>query len=158
MKRFLFIATAALAVLMLLPADTTLDSIASPQWEILCSDATATVYHADAAQCNADFLHTASMFRIDADAPGDHRILAMERTMMQKYGIAYGDIVRIDGAETLDGLWRVEDTMSSRYKGQHRIDFLVNRNVRGGKWKNVTVSRPANDAARHSARSFLAAL
>ncbi len=41
----------------------------------------------------------------------------------------------------MDGLWRVEDTRNRRFAGQHRIDFLVDRDVTAGKWDNVRIYR-----------------
>lgn len=112
-----------------------------PEWTPLCHDATATVYHAVPEQCNDDVRHTASMRTIDPAKAGSYRILAMERTMMAQYGVSYGDTVRIEGTGSMDGLWRVDDTMNRRFAGQHRIDFLVDPSVKAGKWDNVTVYR-----------------
>lgn len=124
--------------------DATAPRPAAPEWEQVCDDATATVYHAVPAQCNDDVAHTASMFEIDTAIAGSYRILAMERTMMAEYGIVYGDVVRVEGAGAMDGLWRVEDTMNRRYANCHKIDFLVDRRVTAGKWDNVHVYRKAN--------------
>ena len=112
-----------------------------PQWEQLCDDAVATIYHAVPAQCNDDVTHTASMKVIDPSAVEQYRIIAMERTMMAQYGIGYGDVVKVEGADSLDGLWTVEDTMNKRYAGKHKIDFLVPKNITSGYWKNVKVYR-----------------
>lgn len=117
-------------------------------WTVLTEDTTATVYNAVPSQCNADCTRTASMYWIDPAKAGSYRIIAMERTMMAEYGIAYGDIVMIQGTGTNDGLWQVQDTMNKRFKGQHRIDFLVDRSVSTGKWKDVTISIPANGFTR----------
>lgn len=167
MKKHILI-PAMLAMVLMLSADsvvtaplrqhtaaTTLDT---PQWTDLCDDAVATVYNAVPEQCNADVLHTASMYRLNPDDVASQRVLAMERTMMQEYGITYGDIVRVSGAGDLDGLWRVEDTMNRRYRGQHKIDFLVPATRKTGKWNGVTVSVPANKPSRHMARRMLASL
>lgn len=121
-----------------------------PEYELLCTDAVATIYHAVPAQCNADVTHTASMMAIDPEKAGQYRILAMERTMMAQYGIAYGDTVLVRGTDH-DGLWRVEDTMNKRFKGKHKIDFLVSTDLKTGYWKNVRVYRPANRHRRTAA-------
>lgn len=121
-----------------------------PEYELLCSDAVATIYHAVPAQCNADVTHTASMMTIDPARAGEYRILAMERTMMAQYGIAYGDTVLVRGTSH-DGLWRVEDTMNRRFKGKHKIDFLVSTNLKTGYWNNVKIYRPVNRHRRGAA-------
>ena len=149
MKRLLSI-TAIIAAMFLLSGDDTFNAYSSSmadasvpaQWETLCDDAVATIYHAVPEQCNDDATHTASMRTIDPAKAGDYRILAMERMMMAQYGISYGDVVEVTGTGDLDGLWTVEDTMNRRYKGQHKIDLLVDRSVKTGYWKNVTVKRP----------------
>ena len=38
----------------------------------------------------------------------------------------------------MDGIWTVEDRMNKRWK--NRIDFLVDYDIKGGKWENVTIS------------------
>lgn len=108
-------------------------------WDLLADDVTATVYNAVPEQCNADFMHTASMFLIDTADVLSHRIIAMERTMMAEYGVRYGDVVRIEGTDVWDGEWQVQDTMNRRFAGSHKIDILVPRNIRHGKWQNVKV-------------------
>ena len=112
----------------------------APEGTVLISETTtATVYNAVPAQCGDDFLHTASMFEIDPSKVSDYRILAMERTMMARCGIAYGDQVYVEGAGRYDGLWTVEDTMNRRFAGQDRIDFLVPEETKTGRWKGVRV-------------------
>ena len=115
------------------PADET------PAWELISSSTTATVYNAVPSQCNTDCFHTASMYTIVPERIESERILAMERTMMSQFGIAYGDTVRVEGAGRYDGLWQVQDTMNKRFQGQHKIDFLVPDNIRHGKWHDVKV-------------------
>lgn len=110
-----------------------------PSWDLIADDVTATVYNAVPSQCNEDPVHTASMFRLDLDNVESHRIIAMERTMMAEYGISYGDTVLVAGTGRYDGLWQVQDTMNKRYAGQHKIDFLVPRHIRHGKWQNIRV-------------------
>ena len=112
-----------------------------PEWIEVCSDVTATVYNAVAAQCNADYLHTASMFRIIPERILEQRVLAMERTMMAQYGISYGDTVRVEGTGRWDGEWQVQDTMNKRFAGQHKVDLLVPSHIRHGKWDGVRILR-----------------
>lgn len=114
-------------------------------WVLVADDVTATVYNAVPSQCDGDPLRTASMYAIgDPDDVLRHRIIAMERTMMSEFGISYGDIVLVEGAGPLDGVWQVQDTMNKRFKGQHKIDFLVPRAIRHGRWEDVRLSVPAD--------------
>lgn len=107
-------------------------------WLLISVTTTATVYNATPEQCGSHPTITASGRRIEGDVT-DLRILAMERTMMARHGIHYGDTVLVRGAGLYDGMWVVEDTMSPRYAGQDKIDFLVPADVRLGKWSNVEI-------------------
>jgi len=102
---------------------------------------TATIYHADPAQTNADYLKT-----INEANPQGHRWIAVSRDLEQ-HGFVFGTRVCVEGAGQLDGEWTVEDRMNKRWT--NRIDFLVNKNVKGGKWNNVKItiinSRISND-------------
>ena len=107
-------------------------------WILISACTTATVYNAVPDQCNSQPTVTASGRRITGDV-ANLRILAMERTMMARHGIHYGDTVLVRGAGTYDGEWVVEDTMSKRFAGQDKVDFLVSKEVRTGRWDNVKV-------------------
>ena len=107
-------------------------------WLLISASTTATVYNAVPEQCGDNPTITASGRRIEGDVFG-LRILAMERTMMARHNIHYGDTVLIKGTGLYDGKWVVEDTMSSRYAGQDKIDFLVPADIKLGKWNNVEV-------------------
>lgn len=107
-------------------------------WLLISASTTATVYNAVPEQTNGNPTVTASGRTIAGDV-AELRILAMERTMMQRNGIHYGDTVLVKGAGAYDGEWIVEDTMHPRYAGQDKIDFLVPENVRTGKWEDVEV-------------------
>jgi len=98
---------------------------------------TATIYHADPKQCNADYLTTASLKKINSQSPGSHRWLAVSRDL-EPLGFVFGAQVCVEGAGEMDGIWTVEDRMNKRWK--NRIDFLVNYDIKGGKWENVTIS------------------
>lgn len=95
---------------------------------------TGTIYHADPAQCNADYLTTASMKKINPDNPAGHRWIAVSRDL-EKLGFTMGTRVRISGAGDLDGIWTIEDRMNKRWT--KRIDFLVNKTRKYGKWNNI---------------------
>ena len=107
-------------------------------WLLISASTTATVYNAVPEQCNGTPTITASGRIIAGDVEA-LRIIAMERTMMAKHGIHYGDTILVKGAGVYDGEWVVEDTMHPRYAGQDKIDFLVPENVRTGKWEDVEV-------------------
>ena len=108
-------------------------------WILISACTTATVYNAVPEQCNGNPTVTASGRQIDTDRVEELRIMAMERTMMARHGIHYGDTVLVKGAGCYDGEWVVEDTMSRRYAGQDKVDFLVPESVRLGRWENVEI-------------------
>ena len=108
-------------------------------WILISSCATATIYNAVPEQCNEHPTVTASGKVIDTARVEDLRIVAMERTMKQRNGIHYGDTILVKGAGVYDGEWVVEDTMSARYAGQDKVDFLVPEDVRTGRWENVQI-------------------
>lgn len=113
-------------------------------WELIADDVFATVYNAEPKQCNNDITHTASMFRLNLKDVLSHRIIAMERTMMAKFGLKYGDIVKIEGTGKWDGEWQIQDTMNKRFAGQHKIDILIPKSAGLGKWDNVKVYKLSN--------------
>ena len=108
-------------------------------WIMISAATTATVYNAVPEQCNEQPSVTASGRVIDLERVEDLRIVAMERTMMQRNGIHYGDTILVKGAGVYDGEWVVEDTMSKRFAGQDKVDFLVPEEVRTGRWDNVKI-------------------
>ena len=114
------------------------------QWQLLADDVVATVYNAEPKQCNADVTHTASMFRLNLNDVLSHRIIAMERTMMAKYGLKYGDVVKIEGTDKWDGEWQIQDTMNKKFAGQNKIDILLPKSAGVGKWDNVKVYKLNN--------------
>lgn len=106
-------------------------------WKLVDDTTLATVYNAIPAQCNGDFGHTASMFRLDLFDVLSQRVIAMERTFMAKLGLSYGDVVYIKGTGKWDGVWQIQDTMNKRFAGKHKIDILVPENIKYGQWENV---------------------
>lgn len=98
---------------------------------------TATIYHADPAQCNADFLTTASLKKIDPSRPQSHRWIAVSRDL-ETLGFTMGTRVCITNAGNLNGEWTIEDRMNKRWT--KRIDFLVNKTRKYGKWEDVTMT------------------
>lgn len=121
------------------PVITTVESKQEIVHELIDSVTTATVYNAVPAQCKKDCTHPANpRFTIDLSRPGEHRILAMERTLRKKLGLQYGDILYIEGTD-YDGYWQLQDCMNKRFAGQHKIDLLVDNSIRYGKWENVKI-------------------
>jgi len=92
----------------------------------------ATVYNAEASQCNEDFLHTAWMFKLSPTNPFKHRIIAVSRDLIHEY--PNGTKVRLEGTK-YDGVYTVRDKMNKRYT--KRIDILINKDMKIGKWTNV---------------------
>lgn len=108
-------------------------------WRRISNQAIVTVYNATPSQCNADVQHTASMFRLNLKAPESHKIVALERTFMQKNGIKFGDLIMIKGTYKgrQDGIFQVQDLMNKRFAGMDKVDVLVDNNTRyGGTAKN----------------------
>ena len=108
-------------------------------WILISANTIATVYNATTEQCGDNPTITASGREIRPEKVQELRIIAMERTMMAKHGIAYGDTVLVKGTGVYDGEWVVEDTMSKRFAGQDKIDFLVPESVKLGRWEGVKV-------------------
>lgn len=142
LKTILFVAILAIATNSLFRSNAGTPDM--PVWEIISESTTATVYNATEQQCGQDFLHTASNHVIDLSNIEGERIVAMERTMMQEFDINYGDKILVEGTGVYDGVWNVQDTMHKKYKGQHRIDFLVPENISYGKWENIIIYKQVN--------------
>lgn len=105
----------------------------------------ATVYNAVESQCNSDYWHTATMFKLDTINPYKHRIVAVSRDL-EKLGFIMNSIIMIYGTDKYDGEWIIRDRMNIRYT--KRIDFLINENMGLGKWNNVTIKLKSNDIFR----------
>ena len=97
---------------------------------------TATIYHATPEQTDSTPHITASNKIIDLGNPQKHRWIAVSRDLEAK-GLTFGVKVYVTGAGDLDGIWTVQDRMNKRWT--NRIDFLVNEDLKGGKWENVRV-------------------
>ena len=97
---------------------------------------TCTVYNAVEKQCNSDVRHTASMFELDLNNPYKHKIIAVSRDLLKKFPL--GSRVQIKGTN-YDGIYQVQDKMNKRYS--KRIDILINKDMKIGKWENVTIKR-----------------
>lgn len=121
------------------PPAITKTSVNLNDWRLADTKTIATVYNAIPAQCNGDFGHTASMFRLDLYNVLSQKVIAMERTFMKELGVKYGDVVYIEGTGKWDGVWQIQDTMNKRFAGQHKIDILVPENIKYGQWDNVNL-------------------
>jgi uncharacterized cupin superfamily protein len=124
-------------------------------WKLVSDDTLATVYNATPQQCNGDVVHTASMFKLNLANVLSQRVIAMERTFMRELGLKYGDVVYVEGTEKWDGPWQIQDTMNKRFAGMHKIDILVPRNIRTGKWDGVKISVPADQQTAANAKSSM---
>ena len=124
-------------------------------WKLVSDDTIATVYNAVPQQCNNDVVHTASMFKLNLANVLSQRVIAMERTFMKELGLKYGDVVYVEGTEKWDGPWQIQDTMNKRFAGMHKIDILVPRNIRTGKWDGVKISVPADQQTEANAKSSM---
>ena len=124
-------------------------------WKLVSDDTLATVYNAVPQQCNNDVVHTASMFKLNLTNVLSQRVIAMERTFMKELGLKYGDVVYVEGTEKWDGPWQIQDTMNKRFAGMHKIDILVPRNIRTGKWDGVKISVPADQQTAANAKSAM---
>lgn len=125
-------------------------------WSEVSNDALATVYNAVPSQCNNDVLHTASMFKLNLGDVLSQRVIAMERTFMKELGLKYGDVVYVEGTGKWDGPWQIQDTMNKRFAGMHKIDILVPRNIKTGKWNGVKISIPTSEQFKEHAKSMMA--
>lgn len=99
---------------------------------------TATVYHAVAAQCDGDYLTTASGKKIKSTNEAySHRYIAVSRDLRELF--PYGCKVEVIGTGKYDGIYTVADTMNKRYT--EYIDILINPGMPIGKWENVVIKK-----------------
>lgn len=103
---------------------------------ILAITVVATIYHADPSQTDDTPFVTASNKIINKDNPAIHRWIAVSRDL-EKLGFTFGSKICVEGAGELDGIWTVQDRMNKRWT--KRIDFLVNKEMKYGKWENVKI-------------------
>jgi len=103
---------------------------------LLYSIVTATIYHAVEGQTDDTPNITATGFTINMEDPMSHRIIAVSRDL-EKKGFTMGKKVCVENAGHLSGVWTIRDRMNKRW--ENRIDFLVNTNMKYGKWDNVKI-------------------
>ena len=97
---------------------------------------TATIYHAVPEQTDSTPDITASGKQIDLTNPLKHRSIAVSKDL-ENEGLVFGVRVMVTGADSLDGIWTVQDRMNQRW--ENRIDFLVNDSIKSGKWDKVRI-------------------
>ncbi len=103
---------------------------------LMVSVVVATIYHATPSQTDDTPFITASNRVINKDNPAGHRWIAVSRDL-ESLGFVFGAKVCVENAGHMDGVWTVQDRMNKRWT--HRIDFLVNKNMKYGKWNNVSI-------------------
>lgn len=118
---------------------TSEEDMEASEWILIAENVEATVYNAIPEQCDEDPLYTASMFRLNLDDVYSHRIIAMENTFRKSLGLKFGDVVKVEGTGKWDGIWQIQDSMSSRFVGRKKIDFLVPEDIKYGKWNTVKI-------------------
>ena len=102
---------------------------------------TGTVYNAVPGQTDDSPLVTADNSRIDLHElnSGNLRWCALSRDLLSRWDgpFNYGDLIMVEGAGHMAGIWAVHDTMNKRYTSY--IDFLVPEHIKLGKWENVSI-------------------
>lgn len=106
-------------------------------WILVAENVETTIYNAVPEQCGGNPSYTASSFKIKLNDVYSHKIIAMEKTFMKKLGLKFGDVIKIEGTGKWDGVWQIQDLMSSRFAGKKKIDLLVPSNIKTGYWKKV---------------------
>lgn len=96
----------------------------------------ATIYHAVPRQTDDTPDITATGFVIDLNNPRKHRIVAVSRDL-EKIGFTMGKTICVENAGPMNGIWYIRDRMNKRWT--NKIDFLVNKKRKYGKWNNVTI-------------------
>ena len=102
------------------------------------AEVTATIYHAVPGQTDDTPDRTATNFKIDLNNPAKHKIIAVSRDL-EKIGFRMNTVVAVSNAGQMNGIYIIRDRMNRRWK--KRIDFLVNEEMRGGKWNNVKIMK-----------------
>jgi len=98
---------------------------------------TATVYNAVPGQTDDTPLITASGARISEKNAINHCWVAVSRDL-EAEGFKMGSKILVEGAGSYDGVWTIQDRMNRRWK--RKIDFLVNEDVKLGKWENLKIT------------------
>src|SRR5210317_1057338 len=98
---------------------------------------TATVYNAVPGQTDDTPLITASGAHINAENAIGHCWVAVSRNL-EAQGFKMGRKILVEGTGIYDGVWTIQDRMNKRWI--NKIDFLVNEDVKYGKWENLKIT------------------
>ena len=105
---------------------------------LLITIVVATLYNAVVEQTDSSPLVTASGAITNELCPESHRWVAVSRDLLRKEGWEFGECVKVQGADEMDGIWQIQDVMAARY--MNSIDFLVENDRKLGKWYGVKVT------------------
>jgi 3D (Asp-Asp-Asp) domain-containing protein len=97
---------------------------------------TATTYKLTAKENGPYGNNMASGYKVSSKHPGNNRVIAVSPDLLKKF--PYHTDVLIEGAGKLDGKYKVEDVMSSRW--HNRIDILLNWKIKNNKFYNVIIT------------------
>lgn len=98
---------------------------------------TATVYNAVPGQTDDTPLITATGARISESNAINHCWVAVSRDL-EAEGFKMGSKILVEGTGAYDGVWTIQDRMNKRWI--KKIDFLVNEDVKYGKWENLKIT------------------
>ena len=105
--------------------------------EVIPDIVTLTTYSVSEAQTDSTPLITASGFKLNANNPKRHRIIAVSRDLKRKY--KFGQKVRIEGAGKYNGIYTIRDLMHHRWK--NKIDILINPSDKHTKLRRIKMFR-----------------
>jgi 3D (Asp-Asp-Asp) domain-containing protein len=105
--------------------------------EVVPDIVTVTTYSITEGETDSTPLITASGFKINANNPKRHRIIAVSRDLKRKY--KFGQKVRIEGAGKYNGIYTIRDLMHHRWK--NKIDILINPSDKHTKLRRIKMFR-----------------
>jgi 3D (Asp-Asp-Asp) domain-containing protein len=123
------------------PEDTT--RILLPKQSPTVIRVTATIYHPVRGQTDSTPDIVASGKKINIERASDHRIIAVSRDLLERWGgpLRYGDVIYLDNAGELSGYYTVEDTMNKRFT--MRVDILRSPGAPLRKYENAELHMDA---------------
>ena len=105
--------------------------------EVIPDIVTLTTYSVSESETDSTPLITASGFKLNANNPKSHRIIAVSRDLKRKY--KFGQKVRIEGAGKYNGIYTIRDLMHHRWK--NKIDILINPSDKHTKLRKIKMFR-----------------
>ena len=105
--------------------------------EVIPDIVTLTTYSVSESETDSTPLITASGFKLNANNPKRHRIIAVSRDLKRKY--KFGQKVRIEGAGKYNGIYTIRDLMHHRWK--NKIDILINPSDKHTKLRRIKMYR-----------------